>query len=55
MKCKRFAEEQIIRILKATEAAGNIRLVCAEYNITEQTLYRWIGAEYLGEAHDRSR
>jgi putative transposase len=41
MKRARFTEEQIIGILKAAEAAGNIRSVCAEQNITEQTFYRW--------------
>ena len=41
MKRARFTEEQIIGILKAAEAAGNIRSVCGEHNITEQTFYRW--------------
>ena len=41
MKRARFSEEQIIGILKAAEAAGNIREVCREHNITEQTFYRW--------------
>ena len=41
MKRARFSEEQIIGILKAAEAAGNIRAVCIEHNITEQTSYRW--------------
>jgi putative transposase len=41
MKRKRFTEEQIIGILKTAEAAGNIRGVCREHNITEQTFYRW--------------
>jgi putative transposase len=41
MKRARFTEEQIIRILKAAEAAGNIREVVREHNITEQTFYRW--------------
>ncbi len=41
MKRGRFSEEQIIGILKAAEAAGNIREVCREHNITEQTFYRW--------------
>jgi putative transposase len=41
MKRARFSEEQIIGILKAAEAAGNIRAVCQEHNITEQTFYRW--------------
>ena len=41
MKRARFSEEQIIGVLKAAEVAGNIRLVCQEHNITEQTFYRW--------------
>ena len=41
MKRARFSEERIIGILKAAEAAGNIRAVCSEHNITEQTFYRW--------------
>ena len=41
MKRARFSEEQIIGILKAAELAGNIREVCREHNITEQTFYRW--------------
>ena len=41
MKRARFTEEQIIGILKAAEAVGNIRAVCQEHNITEQTFYRW--------------
>jgi putative transposase len=41
MKRKRFSEEQIIGILEAAEAAGNIRGVCTEHNVTEQTFYRW--------------
>ncbi len=41
MKRARFSEEQIIGILKAAEVAGNIRGVCREHNVTEQTFYRW--------------
>jgi len=41
MKRARFSEEQIIGILKEAETAGNIRVVCREHNITEQTFYRW--------------
>jgi hypothetical protein len=40
MKRARFSEEQIIRILKAAEAVGNIREACRENNISEQTFYR---------------
>ena len=41
MKRKLFSEEQIIRILTEGEVAGNIREVCRQNNITEQTFYRW--------------
>ena len=41
MKRARFSEEQIIGILKEAETAGNIRAVCREHNLTEQTFYRW--------------
>jgi len=41
MKGKRFAEEQMIRILHDAEALGNVRDVCRQQNIAEQTLYRW--------------
>ncbi len=41
MKRARFSEEKIIGILKAAEVAGNIRSVCREHNLTEQTFYRW--------------
>ena len=38
MKRARFSEEQIIGILKAAEASGNIRAACEEHNITQQAL-----------------
>jgi len=41
MQGKRFSEEQIIRILHDAEAMGNVREVCHQHNIAEQTLYRW--------------
>ena len=50
---KRFSEEQIIRILKEAEAIGNMREVCRQHNIAEQTLFRWrrrFGAMELSEA-----
>jgi putative transposase len=50
---KRFSEEQIIRILKEAEAIGNVREVCRQHNIAEQTLFRWrrkFGGMELSEA-----
>ena len=41
MKEKRFSEEQIIWMLHDAEASGNVREVCRQHNIAEQTLYRW--------------
>jgi len=38
---KRFSGEQIIRILKDAEVLGNVRDVCRQQNISEQTFYRW--------------
>lgn len=41
MKGKRFSAEQMMRILYDAEALGNVRDVCRQHNIAEQTLYRW--------------
>ena len=41
MKRKRFTEEQIITILKQSEAGGNNQELCRKNGITEQTFYRW--------------
>ena len=39
---KRFAEEQIIRVLREAEAKDiPIRDLCKRHNITEQTFFRW--------------
>ena len=39
MKGKRCSEEQIIRILHEAETLDNVREVCRQHNIAEQTLY----------------
>jgi len=41
MKGKRFTEEQIIGVLNEAEQTGDIREVCRQHNISEQTFYRW--------------
>jgi putative transposase len=41
MKCHRFSPEQIIRILQEAEALGNVRDICPQHHMAEQTLYRW--------------
>jgi putative transposase len=41
MKGRRFSEAQIIRILHEAETLDNVREVCRQHNIAEQTLYRW--------------
>lgn len=41
MKRKRFTEEQIIAILKESEAGAKNQDLCRKHGITEQTFYRW--------------
>ncbi len=41
MKGKRFTEEQIIGVLKESEAGAVTRELCRRHGITEQTFYRW--------------
>lgn len=38
---KRFKEEEIVKILKEAEQAGNVREVIRKYNVSEQSFYRW--------------
>ena len=55
MKRSRYSEEQIIGILKETEAGATGREVCRRHGISEQTLYRW-KAKFGGlEASDARR
>ena len=41
MKRKRFATEQIIKILKEAELGIKIVELCRKYGIVEQTFYNW--------------
>lgn len=38
---KRFSEEQIINILKETEAGAKVVDVCRKHNVAVQTYYSW--------------
>jgi len=38
---KRYTEEQIIRILRESEAGKTITEICREYGVAEGTFYRW--------------
>ena len=55
MKGKRHSEEQIIAILKQSEAGLKTSEVCRQNGISEQTFYRW-KAKYGGlEASDAKK
>lgn len=41
MKGKRFTEEQIITVLKESEAGAATKELCRRHGITETTFYRW--------------
>ncbi len=41
MKAKRFGEEQIIGVRKATEAGAKVRNICLRYGIWWATFYNW--------------
>ena len=41
MKGKRFTEEQIISVLKESEAGAETKELCRRHGITVTTFYRW--------------
>ena len=43
MKRKRFAEEQIISILKEREAGMKVAELGRRHGVSEQSIYRWQG------------
>lgn len=55
MRKSRFSETQIVKILKEVEGGRQVKEVCREYGISDQTYYNW-KSKYGGmEASDIRR
>jgi len=54
MKGKRFTEEQIIAVLKESEAGAKTKDLCRRHGISEATLYNW-KAKYAGMTVSEAR
>lgn len=54
MKGKRFSEEQIIAVLKESEAGAKTKELCRRHGISEATLYNW-KAKYAGMTVSEAR
>ncbi len=54
MKKKRFTEEQIIAVLKESEAGASTKELCRKHGISEPTYYSW-KAKYAGMTVSEAR
>lgn len=54
MKGKRFTEEQIIAVLKESEAGAKTKELCRRHGISEPTFYNW-KAKYAGMTVSEAR
>ena len=54
MKGKRFSEEQIIAVLKESEAGAKTKELCRRHGISEPTFYNW-KAKYAGVTVSEAR
>jgi len=54
MKKKRFTEEQIIAVLKESEAGASTKELCRKHGISEPTYYNW-KAKYAGMTVSEAR
>ena len=54
MKRKRFSEEQIIGILKESEAGAKTKDLCRKHGISDATFYNW-KAKYAGMTVSEAR
>lgn len=54
MKGKRFSEEQIIAVLRESEAGAKTKELCRRHGISEPTFYNW-KAKYAGMTVSEAR
>ncbi len=54
MKVRRFTEEQIIAVLKESEAGAKTKELCRRHGISEATFYNW-KAKYAGMTVSETR
>jgi putative transposase len=54
MKSKRFTEEQIIAVLKESEAGAKTKELCRRHGVSEATIYNW-KAKYAGMTVSEAR